>query len=249
MFQKNFQVFIKYETLKGIMQPYKVLWEGRSPVTDLHMKFSEKYKYQPSESLQKERDVFWKAEQDKYPGIYDGEMLFCMDFEVKDIINFKVGLLHYSYLNLILRKGIQFPPEQGYFAFRAWIRVGDQFIIGQKSNTAQFDPLHYTFPGGLIEIKDLDGGIFAACQREVIEETALQIDADQVELIAINKQRRQNGVILLFEIHVDESELVENEEWEKLHWVTLEEIKTLDYNLLHDDIRYVLEHKELLKIT
>ena len=213
------------------------------------MKYHSKYDFKPDDRLTQKRNEFWEREKQLYPSIFDGEVLFCDNIAIdENQITFDVGLINYSYLNLILRDNIQFNGEKGYFAFRIKIinKITGEILIGQKSHTAQFDPAHYVFPGGLFDYGDINTSIFKGVMREVDEETKISIDQNKTRLIAINKHRRNNGVILIFESEIGNQKsigIVGNEEWleEGLKWISFDEILMLDYELLHDDVRYILE--------
>ena len=235
--------------MKFMSKTFTNLWNGKIDLKLVKLNYSDKYNFQPNEYLKNKRDEFWSKEKAKHPEIYDGQILFCRNFEVKeDSLVFNVGCIQYSFLNLILRESVKFDGAIGYFAFRSKIKnpKNGAFLIGQKSSSAQFDPNFYTLPGGLFELSDLGRHVIYGCKREIEEEIGVEIDKNSLNLIAINKHRRNNGVILIVECKIDPqhvNSIEGNYEWKKdgLKWTTINELYLLDFEILHDDIRYIME--------
>jgi 8-oxo-dGTP diphosphatase len=118
-------------------------------------------------------------------------------------------------------------------------RAGRALLIRRHDNA------HWEAPGGVLE---LDETIEAGVQREVKEETGL--DVDPVALTGVYKNMSRGIVALVFRCQATNGELRTNDEVTAFYWATAEEVITMAeeafavrvLDALHDGRTAVRQH-------
>jgi 8-oxo-dGTP diphosphatase len=111
---------------------------------------------------------------------------------------------------------------------KAVIKKGDKYLIGLRSPSAKYFPLHWDFPGGKLEHNE---DHFEGIAREVKEETDLNIKPIEVlgvyEFDLDNKGENTHR-FTIYSTEITSGELKKSDEHVEQKWATKEEILNLE---------------------
>ena len=111
----------------------------------------------------------------------------------------------------------------------------DDILLMKRASHKRIFPNRYNGVGGHIE-RDEDP--YSGAQREVLEETGLQVDDLRLSAVYNIDAGEASGIILfVFLCHSDRREIVSDTEEGTLHWVSLRDLAQLD---LVEDLLMIL---------
>ena len=98
-----------------------------------------------------------------------------------------------------------------------------RLLLVRRSSTAEWMPLHYCFPGGHAE---KDENSIDAAEREVYEETGIELNKSNIKLI---ETQINNGYVnSIFVSNVDNSKVLLNDEHDEYIWADYDDCKDLN---------------------
>ncbi|MHA2167750.1 MAG: NUDIX hydrolase, partial [Candidatus Hodarchaeales archaeon] len=208
------------------------LWSGQLPISDVIWTFLPDKKFDLSSKFLREKNEHWRNYLLQFPLLYDGDLLFLDNFSVEDgRMVLTTRSMKFSTLTYLERNKIKLTESLGSLGFQLFIRdpMGENFLLGNRAQSSEYKPGHYTIPGGMFEVDDSVDSVTNACLREINEELHLTLDPNTIFLTAILRELNNLGSVLLLECSLDkkihshfleQKKLVVNEEWEgsNVYW-------------------------------
>lgn len=112
----------------------------------------------------------------------------------------------------------------------------NQILLLRRSDTAEWMPFHYCFPGGHVEKKEKP---IDAAVRETFEETQIELEKNKIKLAGLEEN---NGFVnYIFVTSISDSEIILNFEHDKYIWCSFE--KCQDYKLVPNLYNFIKELK------
>ena len=234
---------------------YLELWSGKIPLSDVNWTFLEHKKFDFSNEFLKDKNSYWRKYILQFAQLYDGDLLFLDDFSVEGKrMELTTRSIKFSTLTYMISKNIKLSESLGSLGFQLFVcdPKGEKFLLGERSQSSEYKPGHYTIPGGMFEVEDSIDSVANACLREIKEELYLDLDPNTLFLTAILRELNDLGIVLLLECSLDrkihapilvQEKLAANEEWEGsyVYWFPFNSINELDQALLMEGLVYKLE--------
>ena len=252
------------------MKNYIVIWEGSMPLEQF--KLVRKPDHDFIQKFIKKRDELWKKEKAMYDYIYNGELIFVEDIDISEPeITLYIGKMMYSDVLLAIRNETV-KHQYGSLAFYIIIKSGDsretsdkqsneKILLGIKSVDSQVEAGRIGFIGGLFELSDFNvnqiegqkttsNQLIQGIQREVNEESGVEIDVESLLVKAIIQDHFHAGIILIIEAYPlshflkDNPKIIqENQEWvpNSLVWMKVNDLIGWDYDKLNFAVKYFVD--------
>ncbi len=221
-----------------------LLWEGHTPLSSVTWCSISNSTYSQFPQYEATCMEIWKKKIARYPQLYDGDILFVEDHEIRPhSLSFRLSTIKYSLITTLFECGVSLPEWYGSLGFQALLYNPDHaaLLVGRRATNSDYKPGYYAPPGGIFERIDLGSSPTAAVLRELHEETAVPIVEDSFVLRAVVREHNQVCLIFLVECTIPaEIDLRGNEEWEnlKLEWIPLQNLLQLGENVL-EGIEYL----------
>ena len=158
---------------------YLELWSGKIPLFDVNWTFLQHKKFDFSNEFLKDKNRYWKKYILQFPQLYDGDLLFLDDFSVEGKrMELTTRSIKFSTLTYMISKNIKLSESLGSLGFQLFVcdPKGEKFLLGERSQSSEYKPGHYTIPGGMFEVEDSIDSVANACLREIKEELYLDLD-------------------------------------------------------------------------
>jgi len=235
-----------------------ILWEGNKPLTYFQFNLSRVYDHQIPENELEQSKVIWDTEKQKFPQIYDGNLVYIDKMTINSSIEFNAGIMKYSSLVYLARTNQSFKGRRGYLSFKIilYYKKGTvpRYLVGLKSSQSQFGPDNWTMPGGMVETKAEDiVDLSYSAKQEIIEETGIKDIKNQISCHLLTKGSRNLGICMILSLEIDPKVLGsirENEEFEpsSFHWLQGKEILQLSDETIYNDVaalKYLIRNNKI----
>lgn len=187
----------------------------------------------------KQIDSLWDSYRKNYPDSYDGKLLYLKSFEFEvhldetsTLLFLDIGYLRYSTLIGIQTLQLQ-TPFYGIIGTQIAVFSPDEeyVLVGKRKLNQNYAPGLLTFPGGMLELSDLNLSSKEIFLRELVEEIDIQIK--KPKLIALLSEHTNHSIIFLISAKIDQTfskdeVFLENEnefENNELYWLKITELK------------------------
>ncbi|MHA1971443.1 MAG: NUDIX hydrolase [Candidatus Hodarchaeales archaeon] len=230
------------------MKP-EILWSGKMPLDKIIWTHTEKEPDIFSQEFLTASQKFWKEKQTEIPSLYDGNLVLLDKYLLQgEVLSLHTKMIKFSKILYSVQNNISLPSTLGSLGFQTFIWRQQQnqrkILVGERSSSSEYMPGFLTVPGGMFESFDTQASLEKAVMRELGEEIDLELNSQDLNLIAILREQHSLGTILLLETFVISETLDHisgNEEWERnvLSWVPLKELYNHNKAILMEGLLYL----------
>ncbi|MFX0144925.1 MAG: hypothetical protein ACFE9C_12695 [Candidatus Hodarchaeota archaeon] len=158
------------------MQNINVLWEGELSLEFIKWNKKKLYEFQLPPKYSSKIQSCWETHIKENPNDYDGQLLFLDSFHFKDNhLYLDTSCIRFSTVTFMEKNKIKVQKGIGVLGAQYLIFSPGKkyFLVGKRALNLSYYPGVETIPGGILEIKDLDGPPRDALIRELKEEVCL----------------------------------------------------------------------------
>ncbi|MHA1214354.1 MAG: NUDIX hydrolase [Candidatus Hodarchaeales archaeon] len=225
------------------------LWSGKVSLNNVLWTHKEEEPQIFSDEFNINCQKFWKRKSKEAPHLYDGNLVLLESFSFSgEKLNLKTKMIKFSKIFYCLQNEIALPKTLGSLGFQIfiWNQKKDHILAGRRSLSSEYMPGFWTVPGGMFESFDTRSSLKKAVMRELQEEIDLEINTENLNLIAILPEQHNLGAILVIETSISSRTMEDisgNEEWEYnlLKWVPLRDLYNYDPNQLMEGLLYLTQ--------
>ncbi len=218
------------------MQNINVLWEGVLPLDCIKWNKKRLYEFQLPSKYDSKVKSCWDTHIIENPNDYDGKVLFLDSFHFKDKnLNLNTSYIKFSTITFMEKNDIRVQKGIGVLGAQYLIFSPNKeyFLVGERALNLSYYPGATTFPGGILEIDDLNKSPKEALLRELNEEVNLPLKKDMFLTAILDGF---NGISVTFLITINtldsyhfipnESLPADQDEWNKdLVWMPVAELR------------------------
>lgn len=177
-----------------------VYWKGRMATEEIEFEHAHE-QILLSDRLEKMREDIWRKTVQKYPDVYDGDILVLDAIATeKQKLMLHTKEIKFSRV-LVLEKVGKGLGQYGTMGLQVAVFSNNRqyLLYGERSHTEMYCPGLYSLPGGMLEVKDAKQSFDSACMRELKEEVSIEVRGER-HLIGIVKDLHSSvGITLIVE--------------------------------------------------